>query len=54
MVEMSATDQIPKVVHVDRGTSMASKPNAALLADLDVFTSHSTPKVSNDIPYSEA
>lgn len=45
---------IPKVVHADRGTSMTSKPVAALLSDLEVVKSHSRPKVSNDNPYSEA
>jgi putative transposase len=41
-------------IHADRGTSMASKPVAALLADLGVAKSHSRPHVSNDNPYSEA
>lgn len=54
IAQVFATDQIPKVVHADRGTSMTSKPVAALLADLDVLRSHSRPKVSNDNPYSEA
>lgn len=45
---------VPKAVHADRGTSMTSKPVAALLADLGVLKSHSRPKVSNDNPYSEA
>ncbi|MFF0991353.1 IS3 family transposase [Kocuria nitroreducens] len=45
---------IPAVVHADRGTSMTSKPLAALLADLGVTRSHSRPSVSNDNPYSEA
>lgn len=45
---------IPQVVHADRGTSMTSKPVAALLADLGVTRSHSRPSVSNDNPYSEA
>ncbi|MGO2778905.1 IS3-like element ISAar44 family transposase [Glutamicibacter arilaitensis] len=49
-----AKAQVPKVVHADRGTSMTSKPVAALLADLDVLKSHSRPKVSNDNPFSEA
>ena len=44
----------PNAVHADRGTSMTSKPVAALLADLGVLKSHSRPKVSNDNPYSEA
>lgn len=41
-------------VHADRGTSMASKPVALLLADLGVTKSHSRPRTSNDNPYSEA
>lgn len=53
MAQVFATDQIPKVVHADWGTSMTSKPVAALLADLDVLKSYSRPKVSNDNPYSE-
>src|SRR5699024_1642208 len=54
IAQVFATDQVPLVVHADRGTSMTSKPVAALLADLDVLKSHSRPKVSNDNPYSEA
>ena len=54
IAQVFASDQIPKVVHADRGTSMTSKPVAALLADRDVLRSHSRPKVSNDNPYSEA
>jgi putative transposase len=41
-------------IHADRGTSMTSKPVAALLAELGVDKSHSRPHVSNDNPYSEA
>lgn len=41
-------------LHADRGTSMRSKPVAALLIDLDVGKSHSRPHVSDDNPYSEA
>ncbi len=41
-------------IHSDRGTSMASKPVALLLADLGVTKSHSRPHCSNDNPYSEA
>jgi putative transposase len=41
-------------VHADRGSSMASKPVAFLLADLGVTKSHSRPHTSNDNPYSEA
>lgn len=54
IAQVFATDQVPLVVHADRGTSMTSKPVAELLADLDVLKSHSRPKVSNDNPYSEA
>jgi len=42
------------VIHADRGSSMASKSVALLLADLGVTKSHSRPHVSNDNPYSEA
>jgi putative transposase len=41
-------------IHADRGTSMASKPVAFLLADLGVTKSHSRPHCSNDNPYSES
>ena len=41
-------------LHADRGTSMRSKPVAALLIDLDVTKTHSRPHVSDDNPYSEA
>ena len=41
-------------IHADRGTSMASKPVALLLADLGVLKSHSRAHCSNDNPYSEA
>jgi putative transposase len=42
------------VIHADRGTSMASKPVAFLLADLGITKSHSRPHCSNDNPFSEA
>jgi putative transposase len=42
------------IIHADRGTSMASKTVALLLADLGVTKSHSRPHCSNDNPYSEA
>ncbi len=41
-------------IHADRGSSMASRPVALLLADLGVAKSHSRPHTSNDNPYSEA
>jgi putative transposase len=47
-----ARDQL--TIHADRGTSMASKPVALLLADLGVTKSHSRPHCSNDNPFSEA
>ena len=44
----------PDAIHADRGTSMTSKPVAALLSDLHISQSHSRPHVSNDNPFSEA
>jgi putative transposase len=41
-------------LHADRGSSMRSKPVAALLADLGVTKTHSRPYVSNDNPFSES
>ena len=41
-------------LHADRGTSMRSKPVAALLVDLEVARTHNRPHVSDDNPYSEA
>ena len=41
-------------VHADRGAPMKSKSVKQLLSDLDVGTSHSRPRVSNDNPFSEA
>jgi putative transposase len=41
-------------LHADRGTSMRSKPVAALLVELEVAKTHSRPHVSDDDPYSEA
>jgi transposase InsO family protein len=54
MTEIFGIHGIPTVVHADRGTSMTSKTVATLLADLGVTRSHSTPRVSNDNPYSES
>jgi len=42
------------VLHADRGSSMASKTLALLLADLGVGKSHSRPYTSDDNPFSEA
>jgi putative transposase len=47
-----ARDQL--TLHADRGSSMASKPVALLLADLGVTKTHSRPHCSNDNPYSES
>jgi putative transposase len=41
-------------IHADRGSSMASKPVAFLLADLGVTKTHSRPHTSNDNPFSES
>ena len=41
-------------LHADRGSSMRSKPVAALLVDLEVAKSHSRPYVSDDNPFSES
>jgi len=41
-------------LHADRGSSMRSKPVAALLMDLDIAKTHSRPHVSDDNPYSES
>ena len=53
-VSKQRIDQGQLVIHADRGTSMASKPVALLLADLGITKSHSRPHCSNDNPYSEA
>jgi putative transposase len=43
-------DRDQLTLHADRGSSMASKPVAFLLADLGVTKSHSRPHCSNDNP----
>ncbi|PZS35032.1 MAG: IS3 family transposase [Pseudonocardiales bacterium] len=53
-VRQQNIDRNQLTLHADRGSSMASKPVAFLLADLGVTKSHSRPRVSNDNPYSEA
>ena len=53
-VRQQEIDRNQLTLHADRGSSMASKPVAFLLADLGVTKSHSRPHVSNDNPYSEA
>jgi len=47
-------DRHQLTIHADRGSSMASKPVAFLLADLGVTKSHSRPHCSNDNPFSES
>jgi putative transposase len=47
-----SADQL--TIHADRGSAMASKQVAQLLADLGVTKSHSRPHTSNDNPYSES
>jgi len=57
LAETIAKQQVQRdrlTIHADRGSSMASKPVAFLLADLGVTKSHSRPRCSNDNPYSEA
>lgn len=53
-IRKQGVDRDQLTVHADRGSSMASKPVAFLLADLGVTKSHSRPHVPNDNPYSEA
>ena len=47
-------DRDQLTLHADRGSSMASKPVAFLLADLGVTKTHSRPHVPNDNPFSES
>jgi transposase InsO family protein len=53
-VDKQNVDPGTLTLHADRGTSMRSKPVAALLVDLDVTKTHSRPHISDDNPYSEA
>lgn len=53
-VRKQGVDRDQLTIHADRGSSMASKPVAFLLADLGVTKSHSRPHVPNDNPFSEA
>ena len=53
-VEKQNIDPGTLTLHADRGTSMRSKPVAALLVDLDVTKTHSRPHISDDNPFSEA
>ena len=57
IAETITKQQVPAgqlTLHADRGSSMASKPVAFLLADLGVTKTHSRPHVSNDNPFSES
>ncbi len=57
LADAVAKQGIPReqlTIHADRGTSMASKTVAQMMADLGVTKSHSRPRVSNDNPFSEA
>jgi len=53
-VRKQQVDRDRLTLHADRGSSMASKPVAFLLADLGVIKSHSRPHCSNDNPFSES
>jgi len=53
-IHKQGVDRNQLSIHADRGSSMASKPVALLLADLGVTKSHSRPHCPNDNPYSEA
>jgi putative transposase len=53
-IDKQNIDRGQLTIHADRGSSMASKPVAFLLADLGVTKSHSRPHCSNDNPFSEA
>ena len=53
-IRKHGVDREQLTIHADRGSSMASKPVAFLLADLGVTKSHSRPHGPNDNPFSEA
>ena len=53
-ITKQGVDRDQLTIHADRGSSMASKPVAMLLADLGVTKSHSRPHCPNDNPFSEA
>lgn len=53
-VRKQGVDRDQLTIHADRGSSMASKPVAFLLADLGVTKTHSRPHCPNDNPFSEA
>ena len=53
-IHKQGVDREQLSIHADRGSSMASKPVALLLADLGVTKTHSRPHCPNDNPFSEA
>lgn len=53
-IRKHGVDRDQLTIHADRGSSMASKPVAFLLADLGVTKSHSRPHCPNDNPFSES
>ena len=53
-IRKQGVDRDQLTIHADRGSSMASKPVAMLLADLGVTKAHSRPHCPNDNPFSEA
>jgi len=53
-IRKHGVDRDQLTIHADRGSSMASKPVAFLLADLGVTKTHSRPHCPNDNPFSEA
>lgn len=53
-IRKQGVDRNQLTTHADRGSSMASKPLAFLLADLGVTKSHSRPHCPNDNPFSES
>lgn len=53
-IRKQGVDRDQLTIHADRGSSMASKPVAFLLADLGVTKTHSRPHCPNDNPFSEA
>ena len=53
-IRKQGVDRDQLIIHADRGSSMASKPVALLLADLGVTKTHSRPHCPHDNPFSEA
>ncbi len=53
-IRKQGVDRDQLTIHADRGSSMASRPVALLLADLGITKTHSRPHCPNDNPFSEA